>query len=140
MRSLPGRVVTALALLLTLADGRALAQGGILRVGLPALPALLDPALAVDAPAGLVVRQIFDTLVQYKDGSSDVEPGLATQWQVSRDGLAWSFRLRDGVRFHDGTPLTSAEVAGSLERLLFPGAPHAPSANPVVPRLLRGAG
>ncbi len=139
MPSLARRVVVALALVLALGDGRALAQGGILRVGLPALPATLDPALAVDAPAGLVVRQIFDTLTQYKDGSSDVEPGLATQWQVSRDGLAWSFRLREGVRFHDGTPLTSPEVAASLERLLFPGAPHAPSANPVVPRLLRGA-
>jgi peptide/nickel transport system substrate-binding protein len=139
MPSRAGRVVAALALVLALADGRAFAQGGILRVGLPALPATLDPALTVETPAGLVVRQIFDTLLQYRDGSSDVEPGLATQWQVSRDGLAWSFRLREGVRFHDGTPLTSAEVAASLERLLFPGAPHAPSANPVVPRLLRGA-
>lgn len=139
MPSLAARVVAALALVLALADGRALAQGGILRVGLPALPATLDPALAADASAGLVARQIFDTLTQYKDGSSDVEPGLATQWQVSRDGLAWSFRLREGVRFHDGTPLTSPEVAASLERLLFPRAPHAPSANPVVPRLLRGA-
>ena len=51
MRSLAGRVVTALALVLALADGRALAQGGILRVGLPALPAHLDGALAVDALA-----------------------------------------------------------------------------------------
>jgi peptide/nickel transport system substrate-binding protein len=139
MRSLVGRVVTALALVLALADGRGHAQGGILRVGLPVVPATLDPALASEAPAGLVTRQIFDTLLQYKDGSSDVEPALATQWQVSRDGLVWSFRLREGVRFHDGTPLTSAQIAASLERLLFPGAPHPPSANPVVPRLLRGA-
>lgn len=139
MSSLAARVAAALVLVLALSDGRAHAQGGILRVGLPGLPVTLDPALASETPAGLVTRQIFDTLLQYKDGSSDVEPALATQWQVSRDGLAWSFRLRDGVRFHDGTPLTSAQVAASLERLLFPGASHAPAANPVVPRLLRGA-
>src|SRR4029450_1843515 len=118
MRSLVGRVVTALALVLALADGRGHAQGGILRVGLPVVPATLDPALASEAPAGLVMRQIFDTLLQYKDGSSDVEPALATQWQVSRDGLVWSFRLREGVRFHDGTPLTSAQIAASLARPL----------------------
>jgi peptide/nickel transport system substrate-binding protein len=143
MRSLAARILVAAALLVPAIelglDGRADAQGSILRVGLPAIPATLDPALAADVSSGLIVRQVYDTLLQYKDGSSDIEPGLATQWQVSRDGLAWSFRLRDGVRFHDGTPLTAAEAAASLERLLFPGAPHAPTANPVVPRLMRGA-
>lgn len=118
---------------------RALAQGGILRVGVAALPASLDPALAAEPPAGLLARQLFDTLLQYREGSSDVEAGLAAQWQVSRDGLVWSFRLRDGARFHDGAPLTAMDAAVSLERLLFPGAANAPTANPVVPRLLRGA-
>jgi peptide/nickel transport system substrate-binding protein len=137
------RALTASVILLVLVVGgptqRALAQGGILRVGLPALPATLDPALAADASAGILARQVFDTLLQYREGSSDVEAGLASQWQVSRDGLAWSFRLREGARFHDGAPVTAADVAVSLERVLFPGAPHAPAANPVVPRLLRGA-
>ncbi|HKO21955.1 MAG TPA: ABC transporter substrate-binding protein, partial [Candidatus Eisenbacteria bacterium] len=138
MRSRAAHVLVALTLVLTL-PAAAAAQGGILRVGLPALPPSLDPALVTDVSAGILARQVFDTLLQYKDGSSDVEPGLALQWQVSRDGLAWSFRLRDGVRFHDGTPLTAPETAASLERVLFPGAPHAPAANPVVPRLMRGA-
>jgi peptide/nickel transport system substrate-binding protein len=139
MRSLAGRVVVVLAIVLALPGEGTAAQGGFLRVGVPALPATLDPALAVDAPAGMLARQLFDTLLHYREASSDVEPGLAVQWQVSRDGLAWSFRLRDGVRFHDGAPLTATDVAASLERVLFPGAAHAPSANPVVPRLLRGA-
>jgi peptide/nickel transport system substrate-binding protein len=138
MRSNVARAGVLVALVLFAQVGDATAQG-ILRVGVPALPPALDPALAVDAPAGMLARQLFDTLLQYREGSSDVEAGLAVQWQVSRDGLAWSFRLRDGVRFHDGTPLTASDVAVSLERVLFPGAAHAPSANPVVPRLLRGA-
>jgi peptide/nickel transport system substrate-binding protein len=138
MPSSLARVVVLVGLVLFARVGEAGAQG-ILRVGVPALPATLDPALAADAAAGMVFRQLFDTLLQYREGSSDVEAGLAIQWHVSRDGLAWSFRLRDGVRFHDGTPLSASEVATSLERVLFPGAAHAPSANPVVPRLLRGA-
>jgi peptide/nickel transport system substrate-binding protein len=139
MRALAARAVVVLAVVLALPADPATAQGGILRVGVPALPTTLDPALAADAATGMLARQIFDTLLQYREASSDVEAGLATQWQVSRDGLAWSFRLREGVRFHDGAPLTAMDVAASLERLLFPGSPNAPSANQVVPRLLRGA-
>ena len=114
------------------------AQGSVLRVGLSQLPATLDPALAVNGSAAIVARHVFDRLVHYREGSSDVEPGLALQWSVARDGLAWTIRLREGVRFHDGTPLTAQHVAVSLERMLFPGHPQAPERNPVVPRLLRG--
>ena len=118
--------------------GSVSAQGAVLRVGLSALPGTLDPAVAAEGSAAIVTRQIFDRLVHYRESSSDVEPGLATQWSVARDGLSWSFRLREGVRFHDGTPLTAQHVAVSLERLLFPGHPQAPEQNPMVPRLLRG--
>jgi peptide/nickel transport system substrate-binding protein len=82
---------------------------------------------------------VFDTLVQYREGSSDVEPGLATSWTVSRDGLQWTFRIRDGVRFHDGTPLAARHVAESLDRVIVPGHPLAPSPNPAPSRLLRGS-
>src|SRR2546428_11924724 len=107
------------------------------RVGVPGVPAALDPAAALEGTIPLIARQVFDTLVAYRDGTTDVEPALATRWSVSRDGLTWSFTLRDGVRFHDGTPLTAAEVAVSFTRqfrpegagtavvwpALFPGAP-----------------
>ncbi|HYB43557.1 MAG TPA: ABC transporter substrate-binding protein, partial [Candidatus Methylomirabilis sp.] len=115
------------------------AQGTPLRVGLPSIPLVLDPATALDGPLSLVARQVFDTLVQYREGSSDVESGLATSWSVSRDGLQWTFRIRDGVRFHDGTPLTSRQVAESLDRIIVPDHPLAPSPNPAGARLLRGS-
>ena len=114
------------------------AQGGVLRVGLPSVPASLDPATALEGPVSIVARQLFDTLVQYREVSSDIEPGLAQQWSVSRDGLDWTFRLRDGVRFHDGTALTAQHVAESLERVIQPGAAHAPNPNVAAPRLVRG--
>jgi peptide/nickel transport system substrate-binding protein len=152
MRFAGPRAALACALAVLLDPGLAGAQGGLLRVAVPALPATLDPALAADPSAGLLVRQLFDSLLQYREGSSDIEPALATQWKVSRDGLTWSFRLREGVRFHDGTALAAAEVAASLERVLFAGAAGASAIKPpasnlpasdlpaglMVPRLLRG--
>jgi peptide/nickel transport system substrate-binding protein len=114
-------------------------QSPVLRVGLPAVPAVLDPAAGGDGPLPLIARQVFDTLVRYVDGSSEIEPGLAAQWSISRDGLTWSFRLRDGVRFHDGTALTAQHVVDSLERLIQPGHPAAPAINVAAPRLLRGS-
>ena len=125
------------AVTLLLADAAG-AQGGVLRVGLPSIPASLDPATALEGPVSVIARQMFDTLVQYREVSSDIEPGLATQWTVSRDGLAWTFRLRDGVRFQDGTPLTAQHVVESLARVIQPDAPHAPSPNAAAPRLVRG--
>ncbi len=127
-------VLLALALLLTGAPA-AVAQAPAttvpiarreIRVGIAGVPVPLDPSVALEGAVPLIARQVFDTLVAYREGSTDVEPALATRWTVSRDGLVWSFTLRDNVRFHDGTPLTSAEVAASFERQLRLGSPPAP--------------
>lgn len=137
MSSLCWRIGVAVAFVLVLAGG-AWAQGGVLRVGLPSIPIALDPAAALEGPVSVIGRQIFDTLVQYRGITSDIEPGLAAQWSVSRDGLVWTFRLRDGVRFHDGTALTAQHVVESLDRVIQPDAAHAPSPNVAAPRLVRG--
>src|SRR4029453_12748522 len=102
-----GRALALMILSAVAVPGLAAAQGAPLRVGLGSIPAVLDPATALEGSVPFIARQVFDTLLQYRDGSSDVEPGLATSWTVSRDGLSWTFRLRDGVRFPGGTPLTS---------------------------------
>jgi peptide/nickel transport system substrate-binding protein len=88
-----------------------------LRVGVAGVPAALDPALNLEGAGPLIARQVFDTLVAYREGTTDVDPALATRWAVSRDGLTWTFTLRDGVRFHDGSPVTPAEVAASFQRI-----------------------
>ncbi|OGL11468.1 MAG: hypothetical protein A3I17_08935 [Candidatus Rokubacteria bacterium RIFCSPLOWO2_02_FULL_72_37] len=123
-----------------LAQGLTAPQGPVarreVRVGVPGVPAVLDPALALEGAVPLIARQVFDTLVAYREGTTDVEPALATRWTVSRDGLVWTFSLREGVRFHDGAPLTAAEVAASFERSLRPEAQAAAGA---WPPLLRGA-
>jgi peptide/nickel transport system substrate-binding protein len=116
---------------LVVALASALVLGG---VGVPALPTEVDPATALDGPIPLIARQVFDTLVQYTEGGSDIEPGLATQWSVSRDGLVWSFRLRPGVSFHDGTTLSAQHVVDSMLREIRPDFPGASA----VSVLLRG--
>ncbi|HEY7517473.1 MAG TPA: ABC transporter substrate-binding protein [Methylomirabilota bacterium] len=106
-----------------------------LRVGVSGVPAALNPASALEGAVPLIARQVFDTLVTYRVGSTDVDPALATRWAVSRDGLTWSFTLRNGVTFHDGAPLTAAEVASSFTRQLK----HDPAAPPTAwAALLRG--
>src|SRR5262245_45980950 len=137
--SMPRAVITALALALAFGlPNSTLAEPGVLRIGVPSVPASIDPAAALDGPGALIARQVFDTLVRYTETSSDIEPALAQHWSVSRDGLVWSFRLREGVRFHDGTPLVAQHVADSLERLIRPGHALAPAVNAAAPRLLRG--
>ena len=77
----------------------------------------LDPHGASDVDEGtlLASRHIFDTLVA-RNGS-DIVPSLATKWDQP-DPNTWVFHLRDGVKFHDGTPLTASDVTASLERLV----------------------
>jgi peptide/nickel transport system substrate-binding protein len=107
-----------------------------LRVGVAGVPAILEPIGALEGAVPLIARQVFDTLVAFREGSTDIEPALATRWAVSKDGLTWTFSLREGVKFADGAPLTAAEVAASFARGLKadPAAPPAGWAG-----LLRGA-
>ena len=137
-----GRSVFGGAAGLLLLGGFALPASGQgsreLRVGVTELPANLDPATALEGVGLLISRQVFETLVQYQDGGSDVDAGLAVRWGISKDGLVWTFRIRDGVRFHDGSLLTAHHVAASFERQISEGHPLHPDPPAVWPRLLRG--
>ena len=130
-----------LVLLSPVFDDSARAQGFApsrreIRVGVVGIPSNLDPALALAGAAPLIGRQVFDTLVTYREGSTDIEPALATHWSASREGLVWSFTLRDGVRFSDGTPFTAADAVAAFARLMRPEAGSSPS--PAWSALLRG--
>src|SRR5262245_17236464 len=107
-----------------------------LRVGIPGVPAAVEPGTALEGASPLIARQVFDTLVGWREVSTEVEPALATRWNVSRDGLVWSFTIREGVKFHDGSPLTALEIAASFERQLHPA--EGQGSNKTWPALLRG--
>lgn len=76
----------------------------------------LDPADVTDGESITVMDNIFEGLVKYKPGTTEVEPNLATSWEPSSDGLEWTFYLRKDVKFHDGTPFNADAVVFSFER------------------------
>src|SRR5437588_10522171 len=69
----------------------------------------LDPVRVTDSESVEVNELIFEGLVKWKPGTTEVIEGLAS-WTVAPDGLTWTFHLRDGVEFHDGTPLDADAV------------------------------
>jgi peptide/nickel transport system substrate-binding protein/oligopeptide transport system substrate-binding protein len=84
-------------------------------------PRSLDPALSTDVPTGRAVAYIFDGLTSF-DAGARVHPGLAERWDVTPDGKVYTFHLRQGVRFHDGTPFKARQVLTSWQRVLDPKA------------------
>jgi len=96
---------------------------GTLVVGLVAEPVNLDPAQVTDLNSNRVGRRIVETLVTFPDESTQVVPGLAESWAISKDGLKYTFKLRKGVSFHDGTPLNAEAVKFSIERQIIPEHP-----------------
>jgi peptide/nickel transport system substrate-binding protein len=79
----------------------------------------LDPAWAQDEESCKVISNIFEGLVRFKAGSTEVEPCLAESWKVSSDNMVWTFYLRKDVKFHDGTPFNAEAVRFSLERQML---------------------
>lgn len=101
------------------ACGRRAPPDGLLRVATTGLPDSLDPARGEFAAAALVYKQIHAGLTEYApDGT--VAPGLAESWDVSNGGHVWTFRLREGLTWSDGHPLTAEDVAWSARRFVDP--------------------
>ncbi len=78
-----------------------------------------DPALISSDAEVAVANAVYDYLVDV-DAASRIEPRLATQWEISEDGLVYTFTLADGVFFHDGTPLDAEDVVWTFNRLRDP--------------------
>jgi peptide/nickel transport system substrate-binding protein len=83
----------------------------------------LDPAIVTDGESVMVVTNIFDTLVTFREGTTEIIPWLAERWETSGDGLQWTFHLREGVSFHDGSSCDAAAVVFSFERQKDPDHP-----------------
>lgn len=111
-----------LLLFLLLALGAAFAQphyGGVLRAGFQTDPVGLDPHVTNATASRNLLENTYDTLVRFDD-TLQIVPGLAESWEASEDGLHWTFHVRQGVKFHDGTPLTANDVAFSINRIMDP--------------------
>lgn len=91
-------------------------RGGTLMVGLADDPPELDPHLTSSNAARTVLHNIFATLVEI-DEELQVVPGIAHSWDISEDGKSFTFYIREGVLFHDGTPLDAEAVKYNFERM-----------------------
>lgn len=79
-------------------------------------PKVLDPSFASDGESLRVSRQIFETLVRPEEGGTKVSPGLAESWTPDAAGTTWTFKLRSGVKFHDGTDFDAEAVCVNFNR------------------------
>jgi peptide/nickel transport system substrate-binding protein len=105
-------------------------SGGTLVFAGAADPVSLDGALVSDGESIRAITQIFETLINLKPGTTELEPGLATEWEVSPDAKTYTFSLREGVKFHDGTDFNAAAVCANFDRWYnFKGPLQSPSAS-----------
>lgn len=114
-------IVAAVGLLLWLPSDGTAGAGDRVTI-LAAAPSTLDPAAAGDAGTAAVVAQLYETLTAY-DPDLVLRPALAASWEIGDEGRLVRFRLRDGLVFSDGSPLTAADVVRSWLRVIDPDQP-----------------
>ena len=115
------RLAVLMSVLVLVLAGTAFAgpkQGGTLVFGRGGDSVGLDPAYETDGNSFMICDNIYEALVFYKDESTALEPGLAESWDISPDGLTYTFHLRKGVKFHDGTPFNADAVVFSIGRMM----------------------
>ncbi len=136
-------VVTALALTACSMGGDAGPDGdvdgprptGTLRAAMSGRVETYDPHRAATASSTAVLDNVYDTLVVPAGDDLSYQPSLAERWETSADGLTWTFTLRGGVTFHDGTNLDAADVVYSYQRIVdgrLAGAPGLATVESVV--------
>ncbi len=91
-------------------------SGGTMVFGASADPVSMDGAYVSDGESLRVVRQLFETLVTTEPGGTEIQPLLATEYEPNDDGTQWTFTLKDGVTFHDGTPFDAKAVCFNFDR------------------------
>lgn len=85
-------------------------------------PRGLDPAYVDDGESSKVICNVYEGLLRYKTGSTELEPCLADSWTISDDGKVYTFKLHKGIKFHDGTPFNADAVKYTVDRQLPPNA------------------
>ena len=89
---------------------------GALVYGAGGPPVNLEPGNVTDGNSVIAIDQIYNRLTDFKPGTVELEPSLATEWSNSTDGKTWTFKLRSGVKFHDGTDFDAEAVKFNVDR------------------------
>lgn len=114
-----GSATTAAGATTTAAGGGAAGGLGTLKVGGAGPSASIDPVLVGDLGGLIVLYQVGDYLT-FSGSDLVLRPGIATEWKPNADGSEWTFTIRQGVKFHDGTELTAKDVVATFDRLADP--------------------
>ena len=112
--------IAAMMIAATPAFAADMKQGGEMTVTFKDDLITLDPAIGYDWKNWSVIKSVFDGLMDYKPGTTELVPDLAESVDVSDDGLTYTFKLRQGVKFHNGREMKAADVKYSLERTCNP--------------------
>ena len=118
IRTLSAKLVILLSIGLASIGAFAQTPDNVLVVGQIAEPKSLDPATVTAVNDFRILMNLYDGLVRYKDGALEVEPALAESWTISDDGLTYTFELRSGVSFHDGTAVDAEAIKFNFDRML----------------------
>ncbi|MBO8127371.1 MAG: ABC transporter substrate-binding protein [Firmicutes bacterium] len=119
MKRVVATVVLAVALIMSLALSAA-ASGGNVVVSFKSDVSTLDPAIGYDWQNWSIIKSIFNGLMDYVPGTTKLRTKLAKSYEISPDGLTYTFHLRDDVVFHNGRKVVASDVKYSLERVLNP--------------------
>ena len=94
--------------------------GGSITVSYKDDVSTLDPAIGYDWQNWSMIKSLFDGLMDYAPGTTDLVPDLATSYSISDDGMTYTFKLKPGVKFHNGREMTAADVKYTLDRVVNP--------------------
>jgi len=97
-------------------SGTPVSPSSALVYGSSGQPVNLEPGNITDGNSLIVQNQIYNRLMEFKPGTTDLQPALATEWKASADGKTWTFKLRQGVTFQDGTPFNAEAVKFNIDR------------------------
>ena len=104
----------------TSASAQSPKQGGAAIVAFNNELSTLDPQIGYDWQNWSVIKSIFDGLMDYKPGTTELEPDLAESYTISDDGQTYTFKLRDDIKFHNGRAMTAGDIKYSVERAINP--------------------
>ncbi|MGQ0569912.1 MAG: ABC transporter substrate-binding protein [Armatimonadota bacterium] len=136
MRNVTWAVIAAVAIAVVSLAGTAVGQarGGTLKILIIVDSETgMDPHKRLTASTEIMLETMHETLVEFESATGEFKPDLAESWQISQDGRTYTFKIRRGVRFHNGREMTATDVKYSFERILNPatGSPRRLAFSPI---------